>query len=182
MNYRRRLTSTAGVLLFLGSGACEEPNAEQQRFVTEDGRIAIGVSPPSRRTPVGATATVSDAMAGERRYLEVCDSAGNPRSILLFARPDLADSATARPITGGADHGCASELVLIWTVARFDGAADAVRVEALDRGQLGWISSDELARAIGPEECPVLYAADAERQSRCREGPPLWPRTNEGAG
>lgn len=158
------------MLLFVTSLSvvgCDAPNAGQERFATDDGRTAIGVA--QRIVSPAGGAVVSEVVRGERRYLPVC---GSPDTIALATNPRQLPPTNDSMIERAS---CSPMLVLVWDVVGLDQTADAVRIEILDNGKLGWIRSDVLGYAVDPGECQALYVNDPAREDRCRIGPPLWP-------
>lgn len=158
------------LLTVLSCVSCDDPNAGQERFQTRDGRTAIGVA--EIRESAAGGAVVSDVVRGERRYLPVC---GSPDTLALATNPGQlpSDSTRERP-------NCSPMLALVWAVVGLDQTADAVRIEMVDNGRLGWVRSNVLSPAVDPGECQALYPDDPAREDRCRVGPPAWPNPDTG--
>lgn len=167
----RQMRLLMALVVLLAGTSCSDPNSGQERFETEDGRTAIGVARVVERT--ADSATVSDVTRGQRRYLSIC---GSPDSLALATNPIELTASVSSATPASAD--CAPFLTLIWDVRAMTPAADAVRIEIVDNGRLGWIRSDRLGYAVDPGECLALYSNDPSRQDRCRIGPPVWPSSD----
>lgn len=159
--------------------ACDEPEGgsgmdAQERFTVPDGRVAVGRARVMERATLPGWTPASPVRWGQRWLIADCDDAGVPDTIRLYADPSLTRATSS--VTAVVETGyCAGEPALVSATTRLSESEDAVRVELLKDGRMGWVASGMLARPMEPGECEGLYAADRERLSRCRYGPPTWP-------
>ena len=177
MPCRSRIVAPAFATLIIAvASACRDarPAGEEERFTLEDGREAIGRRRIMERGTLEGWTPASDVRWGERWLVGRCEEDGSPDSVALHADPAM--SRVSGWVVASSESGyCPGEPVMVVANTRLDARRDAIRVELLNGGRIGWLPSDALERRMSPEECAPMYAADEERRVRCEYGPPNWP-------
>lgn len=175
MIIRSRLLGSAAICALALSAGCENsadtwqppPNA-LETFTTEDGRTAIGRRRIIPQPTIPGWTPASSIRTGNRWFVSSCDTAKMqlaPEALVAVVGADLSIRTAGE---------CREMPVVVWSTTRLDEREDAVRIELLDGGAMGWLASGHFANSMDPSECIERYAETPERLSRCQFGPPVW--------